>query len=127
MSNKNILDLETAIAGISAVVTPNPYTVGNFVSHITTGQSIGANMPGAVGETVRGVEGAVKDAITEATESGASNNKKNNKDRPDFGFGVAHGVGSEQQRRAEARKMKRNVAYSRGGKVSYKSVFDMER
>ena len=126
MSNKNILDLETAIAGISAVVTPNPYTVGNFVSHITTGQSIGANMPGAVGETVRGVEGAVKDAITEATESGASNNKKNNKDRPDFGFGVAHGVGSEQQRRAEARKMKRNVAYNKGGRVSYKSVFDME-
>lgn len=127
MANKNILDLETAIAGISAVVTPNPYTVGNFVSHITTGQSIGANMPGAVGETVRGVEGTIKDAITEATESGADNNKKNNKDRPDFGFGVAHGVGSEQQRRAEARKMKRNVAYNKGGRVSYKSVFDMER
>ena len=127
MAKQNILDLETAIAGIGAVVTPNPYTVGNFVSHITTGQSIGANLPGAAGETVRNVEGAVKDAITEATESGADNNKKNNKDRPDFGFGVAHGVGSEQQRRAEAKKRKRPVAVNRGGLISYKSILDMEK
>ena len=83
MAKQNILDLETAIAGISAVATPNPYTVGNFVSHITTGQSIGANLPGAAGETVRNVEGAVKDAITEATESGTDNNKKNNKQSQD--------------------------------------------
>jgi len=126
MANKNILDLETAIAGISAVVTPNPYTVGNFVSHITTGQSIGANMPGKVGETVRNTEGAIKDTIEGALEAGAEKSKKNNKNRPDFGAGFAYGVGSEQQRRAEARKMKRNVAYNKGGRVSYKSVFEME-
>jgi len=126
MAKQNILDLETVMAVVGAAVTPNPFSIVNAASHLTTGQSIGANLPGAAGETVRGVEGAVKDAITEATESGADNNKKNNKDRPDFGFGVAHGVGSEQQRRAEARKMKRNVAYNKGGKVSYKSVLDME-
>jgi len=126
INTNNILDLETAIAGISAVVSPNPYTVGNLISHVTTGQSIGANMPGKVGETVRNTEGAIKDAVEGALESGAEKSKKNNKNRPDFGAGVAYNIGSEGQRRAEARKMKRSVAASRGGLISYKSISEME-
>lgn len=120
MAKNNILDLETAIAGISAVVTPNPYTVGNFVSHITTGQSIGANLPGKAGEAVRGVEGAVKDAAKKATQGGEKNNKK--KRRSDYGSAAAYNVGSEGQRRAEARKMKRNESFRHGGLVSHKSI-----
>jgi len=127
INTNNILDLETAIAGISAVVSPNPYTVGNLISHVTTGQSIGANMPGKVGETVRSTEGAIKDTVEGALESGAEKSKKNNKNRPDFGAGFAYNVGSEGQRRSEARKMKRSVAANRGGLISYKSVTDMDR
>jgi len=127
INTNNILDLETAIAGISAVVSPNPYTVGNLISHVTTGQSIGANMPGKVGETVRNTEGAIKDAVEGALESGAEKSKKNNKNRPDFGAGFAYGVGSEQQRRSEAAKMKRNVAYNKGGRVDHKSISACEK
>ena len=126
-SFKNILDLETAIAGISAVATPNPYTVGNLVSHLTTGQSIGANLPGKAGEIVRGTEDAIKDAATKAAEGGAESNKKNNKNRPDFGSAFAYNVGSERQRRSEARKMKRDVAASRGGLISHKSISACEK
>lgn len=127
MPKNNILDLETAIAGISAVVSPNPYTIGNLVSHVTTGQSIGANMPGKVGETVRSTEGAIKDAVENTLDSGSNNNKKNNKGKPDFGAGFAYNVGSEGERRANARKTKRSVAANRGGLISYKSISDVER
>ena len=37
--------------------------------------------------------------------------------RPDFGGPRAHGVGSEQQRRAEARNIDRGLAYNEGGEV----------
>jgi hypothetical protein len=122
MARKNIFDLETAVAGISAVVSPNPYTVGNLVSHLTTGQSLGANLPGAAGQTVRNVEGAVQDAVGKAAKGGAKKSKKNTAGRRDYGAAAAYGVGSEGQRRAEARAMKRNEAFSRGGVVSHKSV-----
>ena len=124
---KDILDLETAIAGVGAIVSPNPYSIGNLVSHLTTGQSIGANLPGQAGETVRGVEGAIKQTIGDIVPDGGGGPKPFVPSRPDFGGPRAHGVGSEQQRRAEARKMKRDVAYSRGGLVSHKSISDLEK
>lgn len=131
---KDIFDLEGLMAIAGAVITPNPYTITNLASHLTTGQSVGANLPGAAGATVRGAEGAIRQTIGNITDNigdilpdGGGKTKPFVPSRPDFGGPRAHAVGSEQQRRAEAKKMKRNVAYSRGGVVSYKSISDLEK
>lgn len=126
MSNKR-LDAETFISGLSALFTQNPLAYANLISHVTTGQSLGANLPGQAGATVRAGENYVKEVVSDVLSNEEGSNQSEDDDTSPFdgsGFGFfrAHGVGSEAQRRAEAQLAQRDVKFSRGGPVMYSGI-----